>query len=399
MPRYLVRPKASLASRGLNLAGLRLHPSARGGQLRARAEQHRSDPFYDEIRRWVAQAPGEAVRPLTGLEAEATPVTGTKVLHMTEEHAQRLRDEVEGVEVIVERVMELIRPEKVTASTKEVLDEGDPWHLAAVGLGGARKGGHGVTVLVLDTGVDAAHPEITGRVSAAYTFDVDAWTAAPQEPGADTEGHGTHVSGLIAGRTVGIAPEATLVSGVMIPGGKGKTSDFVLAMEWAGSQPEIQVVNMSAGLPGYLPEMSTAVSGLLAVGVLPVVAVGNEGRNRTRSPGNYVEVVSVGASTRDKQVASFSGGGTVSADGHQYVVPNLVAPGAEIYSCVREGGYQAMSGTSMATPIVAGLAALLLERHPHIAVTDLYEELLMSCEDLGLPADRQGDGLIRVRPA
>ena len=313
------------------------------------------------------------------------------------------------MEVIRERVMELIRPEKVIASTKEVLADGDPWHLGAVGLAAAalgaagsgaaaRSGGKGVTVVVLDTGIQADHPEIAGRVSAAYTFDVDTWKTKPQQPSADTEGHGTHVAGLIAGKSVGIAPEAKLINGVMIPGGIGKTSDFILAMEWAGSQPEVQVVNMSAGLPGFLPEMTTAVSGLLAVGVLPVVAIGNEGRNRTRSPGNYVEVMSVGASTRDKQVASFSGGGTVSADGHQYEVPDLVAPGKEIYSCKMGGGYEALSGTSMATPIVAGVAALLLERHPHITVTDLYEELLMSCESLGQPKDRQGDGLIQVSP-
>ena len=236
VPRYLVRPKASLATRGINFAGRRLHARARGGQLQAMAELRRTDPFYDEIRRWVAQAPGEAVRPLSGMEVESTPITGTKVLHMSEEVAQRLRDEVEGVEVIVERVMELIRPEMVTASTKEVLDEGDPWHLAAVGLG-ARGGGKGVTVLVLDTGVEAAHPEIEGRVAGAFTFDVDTWSASPQQPSADTEGHGTHVAGLIAGRTVGVAPEARLVNGVMIPGGIGKTSDFILAIEWAGSQP------------------------------------------------------------------------------------------------------------------------------------------------------------------
>ncbi len=398
MPRYLVRPKASLASRGVNFAGRTLHPAARGGQLRAMGELRRTDPFYEEVRRWVRAA--EAVRPLTAMEAEATPITGTKVLEMSEEAAERLRREVDGVEVIAERVMELIRPEKVTASAKGELDQGDPWHLAAVGLdAAARTGGKGVTVLVLDTGIEATHPEIAGRVASAFTFDVDAGAAVAQDPCADTEGHGTHVAGLIAGRTVGVAPEATLINGVMIPGGVGKTSDFIVAMEWAGSQPEIQVVNMSAGLPGYLPEMTTAVSGLLGVGVLPVVAIGNEGRNRTRSPGNYVEVISVGASTRDRQVASFSGGGSISADGHQYVVPNLVAPGKEVYSCVMAGGYEAWNGTSMATPIVSGLAALLLEKHPHIAITDLYEELLMSCDDLGLPADRQGDGLIRVQTA
>ena len=399
MPRYLVRPGASLASRGLNLVGRKLHAAARPGQLEAMAELRRADPFYDEIRRWVRDASSDVVRALTGMEDGATPITGTKVLHMSEEVAARLSREIDGVEVIRERVIELIRPQKVELSTKEVLETGDPWHLAAVGLGGARNGGKGVTAVVLDTGIEATHPEIAGRVASAWTFDVDSWKAIAQDPSADTEGHGTHVSGLICGKTVGIAPETTLINGVMIPGGIGKTSNFILAMEWAGSRPDVQLVNMSAGLPGYLPEMATAVSGLRAVGVLPVVAIGNEGRNRTRSPGNYSDVLSVGATTRDKLVASFSGGGTISADGHQYAVPDLVAPGKEIYSCKMGGGYEAMSGTSMSTPIVTGIAALLLERHPHITVTDLDEEVLACCEKLGAPVTRQGHGLVQVKSA
>ena len=76
----------------------------------------------------------------------------------------------------------------------------------------------------------------------------------------------------------------------MVSGGSGTLSEFILALEWAASQPEVQVVNMSAGIRGYLPEMHQTLGYLLAVGVLPVIAAGNEGRNKTRSPGNYAEV-------------------------------------------------------------------------------------------------------------
>ena len=89
MPRYLVRPRASLASRGVNLVGRSLHAAARPGQLQAMGDLRRSDPFYDEIQRWVREASAELVRPLTAMEAGATPVTGTKVLHMSEEVAER----------------------------------------------------------------------------------------------------------------------------------------------------------------------------------------------------------------------------------------------------------------------------------------------------------------------
>jgi len=185
----------------------------------------------------------------------------------------------------------------------------------------------------------------------------------------------------------------------MIPNRRGRISDFVLALEWVATQPEVQIVNMSAGIPGYLPEMREFVANLMAVGVLLVCATGNEGRNRTRSPGNYIEPVSVGATNRRNRVAGFSSGGTLIADNHQYVVPDLVAPGDDVYSSVMGGGYEAWDGTSMATPIVSGVAALILEKYPGITIDDLVEELLSTCQDLGQPADRQGEGLVQVQAA
>lgn len=156
---------------------------------------------------------------------------------------------------------------------------------------------------------------------------------------------------------------------------------------------------MSAGLPGYFPEMRAAVAGLLAVGVLPVFATGNEGRNRTRSPGNYIEPISVGATNRQNRVASFSSSGVLVSDNHQYIVPDLVAPGESVYSSVMGGSYQAWDGTSMATPIVSGIAALILEKYPHITVTNLVEKLFDTCQDIGQPPLRQGQGLVQVQAA
>jgi subtilisin family serine protease len=207
------------------------------------------------------------------------------------------------------------------------------------------------------------------------------------------------VAGLICGKTVGVAPGTKVTSGVMIPGGRGNLSDFILALEWAAALPEVQIVNLSAGIPGYLPEMQAVVGDLLAVGILPVFAVGNEGRNRTRSPGNYIEPLSVGATDRRNRVAGFSGGGVLIADNHQYTVPDLVAPGAGVYSSVVGGGYEAWDGTSMATPIVTGVAALILEKRPNLTVTDLVDELLDTCRDLGAPPERQGKGLVQVKAA
>jgi subtilisin family serine protease len=89
----------------------------------------------------------------------------------------------------------------------------------------------------------------------------------------------------------------------------------------------------------------------------------------------------------------------IVADNHRYEVPDLVAPGEGVYSSVIGGGYEAWDGTSMATPVVSGVAALILEKYPKIRVTDLVEELLTTCKDLKQNADRQGKGLVQVKAA
>jgi subtilisin family serine protease len=89
----------------------------------------------------------------------------------------------------------------------------------------------------------------------------------------------------------------------------------------------------------------------------------------------------------------------MEANNHRYHVPDLVAPGEGVYSSVVGGGYEAWDGTSMATPIVSAVAALVLERHPNITLGQLEEELLTTCRDLKLADDRQGKGLIQVKAA
>lgn len=198
---------------------------------------------------------------------------------------------------------------------------------------------------------------------------------------------------------MGVAPGVKVLSGVMLPGGVGNLSDFILALEWASGRPEVQIVNMSAGIPGYIDGMHTVIADLLAVGVLPVIAAGNEGRDNTRSPGNYTEVVSVGAVDSRHKVWASRGSGQITAGNHQYRVPDLVAPGAGVYSSVAGGGYEAWDGTSMATPIVSAVAALILQSKPDITVGELQDELLTTCKAIDGDPDRQGKGLIQVAAA
>ncbi len=402
MAKYIIRPRETLTTRSVGLMTRNFLAESREKQINNLFELRQQDPVFKNIRSWIADFQKRGVKDVSK-GTRYTRITGTTIVDMSDEEAERVRRELPDVLVLRDQPIELIQPRRGLAASKQV-NPADLWHLKAIGLELARRrgfkgSGEHVTIAVLDTGIDQTHPELDGKIKEAYTFNVDRWEVDKMNPSQDTDGHGTHVAGLICGKNVGVAPGARVVSGVMIPEGRGNLSDFILALEWAGGRTDVPVVNMSAGIPGYLPGMRDVVADLLVVGVLPVFATGNEGRNRTRSPGNYVEVVSVGATNKENQVASFSSGGTLIADNHQYVVPDLVAPGEGVYSSVMGGGYEAWDGTSMATPIVSGVAALILEKDPQITVSDLMEELLATCKDLRQPPDRQGKGLVQVKAA
>lgn len=397
--RYLVIPKNRRAT-SLNIASLRLDPENRMIQCKALGERRRREESESITGIWLKEASGE-LKIVASVENH-TPVTGITVIDTSPEVAARAKIELmDDAEVIPDYPIDLIPPERVagtlTADTKSL----DLWHLDAIGLIAARKKpgftltGEGVAVAVLDTGVENV-PEIAGKVSAAYELDVGNWSMTAISPTRDTGGHGTHVSGLICGDTVGIAPGAVVHNVIMIPDGSGTLSNFVLAMEWVAAQPEISIMNMSAGIRGFTGGMDSVLEGMIAAGVFPVMAIGNEGRNKTRSPGNYRDPFSIGASDRNDRIASFSGGGTMIVDNQMYDVPDVVAPGAEVTSCVMGGGYEAWNGTSMATPIVSGLAALILEADPMISLSDLSTKIINNAKNLGFPSTRQGAGLVQV---
>ncbi|MBD2458650.1 S8 family serine peptidase [Nostoc sp. FACHB-87] len=399
MKLYIIRPKTSSVTRSLSLMSRKLTPQSRRMQAAEVKAFWQQDSVYQEIQRWIADAREDGVIQIAQAE---TVITGTVIVKMTEEEAARMREELPDADITEDRPIELIQPEASATDLKTEISQSDLWHLAAINLDNCRQKGYeytgqDITIAVLDTGVDGNHPALKGRITKAFTFDAQNYQVLPMNPSVDTHKHGTHVAGLICGNKIGVAPNTNIFSGVIIPGGTGNLSDFILALSWVSQQPEISIVNISAGFIGYLPDMEIAIESLLLSGILPVCAVGNEGRNRTRSPGNYRDVVSVGSSTIDKRIAGFSGSATLNTGSHQYQVPNLVAPGKEIYSSIPGDKYEAISGTSMATPIVSGIAALILEEYPNIEVLDLKEELFARCETLQVPQDRQGYGLIQVK--
>jgi Subtilisin-like serine proteases len=398
---YIIRPKISVVQ-GLSLAARTLSIQDRNAQVNEVRNLRLTDPVDKEIKTHLRSIQG--VKFLSKGET-STPITGTTVADIPDEaDVEQIKEDMPDALFIRDCPIGLIDPGRAAATRKNRLAAKDLWHLESIGLTAARKNkfkgmGNGVTVAVLDTGIDATHPELMGRIAEAYTLSADAWAANPMNPSSDTQGHGTHVAGLICGKKAGVAPGATLLNGVMLPKGRAKLSDLVFALEWAGSRPDVQIINMSAGIRGYLDDMHEVIADLLLVGVLPIIAVGNEGEDTTRSPGNYKEVLSVGAMDRDKKVAAFSGGADMTANNHRYTVPHVVAPGKGVFSSIMGDSYEDWNGTSMATPIVSGVAALIVERYPTITVLELREAILEACQDLGLPEKRQGKGLVQVRPA
>ena len=242
----------------------------------------------------------------------------------------------------------------------------------AAGLSGA-----GVRVAVLDTGVDATHPDLAGRVAVAENF-----TASPDAT--DHNGHGTHVASIVAGTGAaahgdrrGVAFGATLLSGkVLGDDGTGSFSAIISGMEWAVGQGA-RVVNLSLGSDapstGADP-LSLAVDTLSAAhGVLFVASAGNSGPAATTvgAPGAADHALTVGAVDRHDRLAGFSSRGPRLGD--YAVKPDLAAPGVDIIAARAAGTslgeplstvYTRLSGTSMAAPHVTGAAALLAQEHP-----------------------------------
>ncbi|MFN3685322.1 S8 family peptidase [Salinarimonas sp.] len=252
--------------------------------------------------------------------------------------------------------------------------------------------GKGVRVGHLDTGIDATHPALSKAVAAYRYFD-RLGNPVPGAPPTDSGTHGTHTAGTIAGRptngeAIGVAPGADLVVAHVIEGGN-VVERILGGLEWM-IEERVRVVNLSLGLRGFTPAFQILIDALRAQGVLPVVAVGNEGPGTSRSPGNYGNVLSVGAIDRQNAVASFSGSQRFAHGS----VPKLVAPGVGVVSSAPGGKYVSSSGTSMAAPHVSGLAALLMQAVPSATIDDVENAIIASCRLVGsMTAGTAGAGL------
>ncbi|MFF9351296.1 S8 family serine peptidase [Streptomyces sp. NPDC014734] len=271
--------------------------------------------------------------------------------------------------------------------------------------------GKGVKIAVLDTGADATHPDLRGQILEAKNFSTSPDTQ-------DRVGHGTHVSSIAAGtgaksggKFKGVAPDARLIEGkVLDDNGFGDDSGILAGMEWAAAQGA-DVINLSLGgtdTPEIDP-LEAAVNKLSAEkGVLFAIAAGNEGdgAGTVGSPGSADAALTVGAVDHDDVLADFSSRGPRVGDGA--IKPDVTAPGVDITAAAAPGsaidqevgqnppGYLTISGTSMATPHVAGAAALLKQQHPEWRYTELKGALTASTKPGAYTPFQQGSGRIAL---
>jgi subtilisin family serine protease len=246
-----------------------------------------------------------------------------------------------------------------------------------------------ITVAVIDSGVDLTHPEFAGRVLPGWNF-VD-----KNDNPNDDYGHGTHVTGIIAAagnNGIGIAGMAWSVPilplKVLNASGAGYGSDLILALD-AARERGAKVVNISLGTTTNSVALQEAIDRAVAAGLLVVASAGNTGGsgNTPVYPGASFGVLSVAATDASDRRASFSTRGSTVG---------VAAPGVGILSTYRGGGYLTMSGTSMSSPLVAGLAALIWSRNPALTASQVRQQIIDSAVDLGVPGrdDEYGAGRI-----
>ena len=269
----------------------------------------------------------------------------------------------------------------------EVLVLGATWGLNACKVPPSTRSGSGIKLAVLDTGMDLGHPDFAGRPVVSQTF--------VGQPVQDLHGHGTHCIGTSCGTKApagstpryGIGHKAAIFAGkVLSNSGSGSGAGVLAGMNWAIAN-RCPVISMSLGSQSSIqPSYTAAGRAALNNGCLIIAAAGNSGSN-TGSPANSPTIMSVASLDLNLAPSSFSNFGKIE----------IAAPGRDVFSSwPRPTRYKTISGTSMATPHVAGCAALWAETSASLRGIYLWRKLQATARRLPFPATRVGAGLVQA---
>jgi thermitase len=246
---------------------------------------------------------------------------------------------------------------------------GSQWHLPKIQANYAwdiHTGGSTATIAIVDTGVDIQHSDLSSKIVAGYDF-VNNDTNAD-----DDQGHGTHCAGIAAAtgnnsyQGTGVSMGARIMPvKVLSSTGSGTTSNIIKGVDFAKNNGA-HIISMSLGGGGYSQAFQDSINSAWSAGKVVIAAAGNNGNTTVQYPAGYANVISVAATTSTDAKASFSTYGS-------WV--DVAAPGASIYATANGGGMTTMSGTSMATPVVAGLAALLKSKNTAASATAIRDRI------------------------
>ncbi len=253
--------------------------------------------------------------------------------------------------------------------------------------------GKGVVVGHLDTGIDPDHPDLKGKLLRYRNFR--GWGNEPK----DSDGHGTHTAATIAGgstsgTSIGVAPDARLVVGRVIGWSfSGAASGLLKGMQWmldpdenpaTADAPRLVSMSWHSG-GGDQTAFYEALATYEAAGVIPSFSAGNSGAGGITHPKEYPGNLVTAATDANDAIASFSSRGPAKYQGNTVQKPDWSAPGVAVHSAKPGGGYQKMSGTSMACPHASGVMALMLEADPTLNAALIKTVLSHTAKDLGEP--------------